>query len=121
MKFTYLSILTCFFLTLGCEQSPGPMIQAGQEIPAGQEMTNCTTDADCSSADLPEISIWYPTCSGDTLQTPTGTGEPICGESNTCMIDFKVEERDCSAEFATCGPNFEEGAQGDTCLPIEIG
>ena len=77
----------------------------------------CSSNSDCNQEDLPSISIWYPTCAGQILQTPTGTGEAICQEDGSCGIDFTLDERDCTAEGLTCGANTEPNVQGDTCLP----
>ena len=76
----------------------------------------CTTNEDCKAEDLPNISISYPTCSGMTLQTPTGTGLPVCRDDGTCGIDFEIVERDCDAEYLMCGPTQEENTQGDDCI-----
>ena len=76
----------------------------------------CTVDEDCKAEDLPDISVSYPTCSGMTLQTPTGTGLPVCRDDGTCGRDFDVVERDCAAEGLMCGPTLEDNTQGDDCI-----
>lgn len=83
----------------------------------GQEESNpseiqCTTAADCEGG--PIISVWTATCDGDVLQTPEGTGEPLCLDG-VCSTDFALTETDCAAEGLICGPSEEPGA-GDACV-----
>jgi hypothetical protein len=85
------------------------------ETQDGTQADECTEET--VSDDCPDITIgvWTPTCDGDVLQTPTGTGEMRCIDG-ACDKDFEVVESDCAAEGKTCGPNTEPDAQGDVCL-----
>ena len=74
--------------------------------------STCETNDDC---EIINISIWYPTCNGDVLETPGGSGVNACVDGR-CELDMTLEETDCAAEGKTCGPNPEEGVQGDACL-----
>ena len=101
---SFLSVL--LLLTTSCGDDSEPSSGDGSD-------SACTTDADCQ--DDMSISIWYPTCSDNVLQTPTGTGEKTCVEG-ACETDFQLVDTDCEAEGRICGPNPDEGVQGDTCI-----
>ena len=83
----------------------------GEDLPYDE--TPCDTVNDCP---VMEISIWYPTCSGEVLQTPQGTGEALCIEG-FCDMDFSIEETDCAENGGSCGPVEEGEGQGDQCIP----
>ena len=70
----------------------------------------CVTDEDCAI----EISIWTPTCDGNTLLTPTGSGEAICVD-NLCDVDFFLEETDCETLNRQC-ITFDSD-EGAGCMP----
>ena len=106
MRAAFITCLLISFTMFGCDSE--------SEV----ESTSCSSKSDCMNEDLPQVSIWYPTCSGDVLQTPTGTGEPICQEDGMCGVDLTVSERDCAAEGKLCAMNPTEGTQGDACVEI---
>ena len=74
----------------------------------------CNTNEDCPQL---HISVWDPTCSGDVLHTPTGSGATTCVEG-TCQMDFELEETDCAAEGKVCELYAGRGtrAGGDACV-----
>ena len=71
-----------------------------------------TVDEDCP---MISIAVWYPTCDGEVLQTPTGSGDMLCVEGQ-CQVDMTLVETDCAAEGKTCGANPEADTQGDACI-----
>ncbi|MEC9073466.1 MAG: hypothetical protein VX938_13830 [Myxococcota bacterium] len=71
----------------------------------------CETTDDCEQV---EIAGWHPTCSGDVLQTPLGTGLIACIEG-TCQMDFQIEETDCAAEGKVCVKHAGR-VEGDACV-----
>lgn len=115
--------LILFFLSAllitACDSSDDLMTNGGSNAGSagGTESLACSTNEDCKDVNLPNISIWYATCSDMILQTPTGSGFPVCGAQGMCVIDFDLVNRDCTAEGLICGP--KDGEQGDDCLEIE--
>ena len=77
------------------------------------DSVECVVDEDCF--DQPMISVWYPTCDGDILQTPTGSGVYTC-QQNICVMDFMIVETDCALAGQICALNPND--QGDICLDV---
>ena len=59
----------------------------------------CEVAEDCTM----QISVWDPTCDGDSdvLLTPTGSGLNDCVEGQ-CVMDFELVETDCSETGQVC-------------------
>ena len=68
----------------------------------------CTVAEDCTM----EISVWDPTCDGDILQTPSGSGENDCVEGE-CVMDFELIETDCTEAGQVCGTDSDGS---DACV-----
>ena len=125
ISFLFLSAL----LISACDSSDDPVTNGGVSggttggatggATGGTQELACSTDEDCADANLPNISIWYATCSDMVLQTPTGSGLPVCGAEGMCVIDFDIVNRDCAAEGLECRQKEDE--QGDDCFePVII-
>jgi len=120
----YLLSLSALLIS-ACDSNDDPVTNGGMIGGAtagsngGTEGLACSTDEDCADANLPNISIWYATCSDMVLQTPTGSGLPVCGAEGMCVIDFDIVNRDCAAEGLECRQKEDE--QGDDCFePVII-
>ncbi len=97
--------------TAGTNTAGTPAVRDGDACETFAEECSCNTKEDCPQLN---ISIWVPTCSGDVLQTPTGTGDITCVEG-TCQMDFGIEETDCAAEGKVC-EMYAGRVEGDACV-----
>ena len=121
-------LISVFYLTLGgCVQpvetnppsnppsnpSSNPPSNPGGLNPVPGNQSECITALDCLNQ--PMISVWSPTCSGNTLEIPMGSGEYQC-IANECVIDFTLEEIDCTLLGQVCDTNPDPTVQGDSCV-----